>query len=92
VAAPGVAIAVDQGRKIERLLDNLGDEASQVLLGKPLTEVEGHQKILLGIVGVEDRRTLLGGSRAPREWIPGFTYVGPPGRRTSSSGGRETSS
>ena len=59
LAALGVAIAVDEGGEVEGLLDDLGDEVGEVILGEPVVQVRGEEKVLLGIVASKDRGMLV---------------------------------
>jgi len=79
VAALGVAVALEERGEVERLLDDLGDEAGEVLLGELVVEVRRKQEELVRIVGREDQSMLLGRSHASGQRVPGFMYDGPPG-------------
>jgi hypothetical protein len=59
-----VVVAREEGGQVEMIVNDLRDDAREVVLGEPLVELRREEEGLLGVVLAKDRTTL--GGRAPR--------------------------
>ena len=69
MAALGVAVSLEERGEIERLLDDLGDEAGEMILRKPVLQIGREKEALLRVVAGEDRRMLVLGRHATGEQL-----------------------